>query len=230
MTLVVVAARLVIAATFLLAGLGKSAVRDQTKAGLEDFGVPRRLVAPISVGLPLLELVVGGLSVPARTARLGALCALVLLAVFSVLVVRTLSRGRRPDCNCFGKLAGSAIGPRTLVRNGALAVVAVVATGHGEDPWDVLTPPGHGRSATSACYLLLGLAVVLQAWLIWRLVVQNRRLLRQVDAVRASDADARAVPPAGEARAARTGRVASPPVRPPRRRRHPRFARRPARG
>lgn len=56
MTLVVVGARVVIAATFLLAGLGKLAVRDQTKTGLKDLSVPQQLVAPISVSLPLLEL------------------------------------------------------------------------------------------------------------------------------------------------------------------------------
>jgi hypothetical protein len=51
----------------------------------------------------------------------------VLLLAFTVFLVRLLVTGRRPPCACFGTLSREAIGWGSIVRNGVLILLAVVA-------------------------------------------------------------------------------------------------------
>lgn len=121
------ASRLVLAAVFAVAGLSKLVDRAGTRAGLAEFGVPMRLVAVTAVVVPLAELTVAALLIPATTAVAGALGALVLLVLFSAVVAINLARGRAPACHCFGQLHSAPASTRTLVRNGVLAGVAILA-------------------------------------------------------------------------------------------------------
>ena len=57
----------------------------------------------------------------------GAVGALGLLAVFSAAIGVSLARGRTPDCHCFGQLHSAPASWKTLVRNAALAALAIVA-------------------------------------------------------------------------------------------------------
>ena len=127
MMVVTLIARLLLAAVFAVAAVTKLADREGTKKAVIAFGTPERLAAPLAILLPLAELAVAGLLLPATTAVYGAVGALVLLAVFSIAIAVSLARGRTPDCHCFGQLHSEPASWKTLVRNGALAVVAVVA-------------------------------------------------------------------------------------------------------
>lgn len=106
---------------------------------MRDFGVPRRLAPIAGVALPLLELAVAVALVPTTTARWAALVALLLLLAFIAGIVRALRRGESPDCHCFGQLHSEPVGPATLVRNAALAALAlfvvVEAPGTALDDW-----------------------------------------------------------------------------------------------
>jgi thiol-disulfide isomerase/thioredoxin len=124
---VVLIARLVLAAVFAAAAAAKLADRRGTRKAVTDFGAPERTAGALAIGLPLAELMVAGLLLPARTAALGALGALLLLAIFSAALAWNLARGRSPDCHCFGQLRSTPASWRTLARNAVLMGVATLA-------------------------------------------------------------------------------------------------------
>jgi methylamine dehydrogenase accessory protein MauD len=119
--------RAVLAAVLVTAAAAKLTDRPSVRESLRAFGVPPWATAPAAVGLPLVELAVGGALLPASSARYGALAAAGLLAVFTAAVAYQLVRGRRPECNCFGGLQAKPIGRLTLVRNAALVGLAALA-------------------------------------------------------------------------------------------------------
>jgi uncharacterized membrane protein YphA (DoxX/SURF4 family) len=118
------AARLLLAAVFAVAGAAKLADLAGSRSAVAGFGVPERLARPLGTLLPFAELAVAVALLPAASARAGATGALVLLLGFSAGIARSIARGESPDCHCFGQLHSEPAGPRTLARNFALAVVA----------------------------------------------------------------------------------------------------------
>jgi peroxiredoxin len=136
----ILAARLLLAAIFLLAGSTKLVDPAGSRKALRDFGLPSALARPMVLLLPLLEILVAAALIPNEAAWLGACVALGLLALFVVGVAVAMIRGRKPDCHCFGQLHSEPVGWQTLVRNAVLAAVAglVVAWGRqyaGPEPW-----------------------------------------------------------------------------------------------
>src|SRR5919109_26358 len=133
MDAILLSARLILAAVFVVAGVAKLADREGTVEAVTAFGVPSRLGGVVAGPLPLFELAAGALVVASDTARAGAVVAAALLVCFCVAIARSLVRGEAPDCHCFGQLHSSPAGPWTLVRNFALMAVAgfVIAGGAG---------------------------------------------------------------------------------------------------
>jgi thiol-disulfide isomerase/thioredoxin len=129
--------RLLLAAVLAVAALAKLADREGTRQAVVAFGAPRSVAAPLALVLPAAELAVAVLLLPGATALAGALGALVLLLLFTAAIALNLVRGREPECHCFGQLHSAPAGPRALVRNGLLAMVAALtlaATLAGDDP------------------------------------------------------------------------------------------------
>src|SRR4051794_34593596 len=124
MAAVPLAARLVLACVFAVAGATKLRDRLGTRFTLEDFGLSAGLAGPGAALLPVAELSVAGLLLFDATAVAGALGALLLLGAFMAGITYNLAQGRRPDCNCFGQLQSKPIGPATLARNATLAILA----------------------------------------------------------------------------------------------------------
>lgn len=193
---IVLLARLLLAAIFLLAAAAKLRDREGSRDALREFGLSAALARPAAVLLPLAELAVAVLLLPAATARAAAAAALGLLGVFTAAIAVQLARGRKPDCRCFGQLHASPIGPRTLVRNAAFAALAGLV---------LLRPPaalaiGLYRAAGAGAagpIVLAGLALALLAcavlgWLCLRLWQQQGRLLLRIEALEAAGGDQRA--------------------------------------
>ena len=186
MSVVLLVARLLLAAVFAVGGIAKLFDRAGSRQAMGDFGLPERLTVPAGLLLPLGELTVAVLLVPARTAWVGAVAALALLTLFICGIGVTLARGRRPDCHCFGQLHSAPVGWRTVGRNGLLAGVAgfILVAGHGNAGIDVLAWLG---GDTMAAWVALGLGIgglVVSAvflWLLLQLVAQNGRLLKRLD-------------------------------------------------
>jgi uncharacterized membrane protein YphA (DoxX/SURF4 family) len=128
-------ARFLLAGVFAVAGAAKLADLTRSHAAVEAFGVPAQLAQPIGTLLPLAELTTAVLLLPAATARAGAIAALTVLLASSAGIAASIARGEAPDCHCFGQLHSQPVGPKTLRRNFALALVAgfVVVAGGGAD-------------------------------------------------------------------------------------------------
>jgi hypothetical protein len=187
--MIVLASRLLLAAVFALAALGKLARRGETEATLDAFGVPAAARRPLALALPLAELAIAAALLPAASAPVAGVAALVLLLVFTAAVGRVLIRGEEVDCNCFGSLGPSRIGRWTLVRNLALLVpAAIVAAAGWSDPGASAVAWAGGLDTATAAFALGGSALAVAALAFafsWQLLLQNGRLLARLDALEA---------------------------------------------
>jgi thiol-disulfide isomerase/thioredoxin len=181
-------ARLVLAGIFVLAAVAKIVDRARSEEAVVDFGVPDRFAPTVAFLLPVAELAVAALLVPASSAALGGVGALALLGLFSLTVALNLKAGRTPDCHCFGQLGAQRIGPGTLLRNGLLAGLAVVVLLAGPGlpagaPLEWFADRSSGEQAAVVVGLLLvgviaGLCVVVAG-----LLRQQGRLLLRLDEI-----------------------------------------------
>ena len=135
MNSVLLLARLLLSATFALAGISKLADRAGTRQSILDFGLPAFLASPLAVLLPVLELLCAVTLLPATSSPWGAAGALILLLAFIAGISVNLVRGRRPDCHCFGQLHSAPVGWKTIARNSALSGLAALVVWQGlENP------------------------------------------------------------------------------------------------
>ena len=197
MDVLLLVARLILAAVFAVSGISKLFDLSGSQAAMRSFGVPERFTRVGGIALPIAELVIAVLLIPATTARWGALLALILLVIFIAGISYSLSRGRKFDCHCFGQLTTSEIGAPTLIRNGVLVVLAAFVTISGFANNNVgpgLTDVFQGLSAFE--WVILAIGVILLAalagvsWLLVHLLGQNGRLLVRLDRIEAALEDA----------------------------------------
>jgi len=189
MALLLLAARVVLAIVFAVAGFAKLANPKGTRAMAKDFGVSDALAGPFAVLLPIAELLCAVLLLPASTARMGAMATIALLAIFIFGISVSLARGKRPDCNCFGQIQSAPIGASTIVRNVVLAALGVFVIVQG----DAIGQPGilgsGGRSDDSSLSVALFLIVALTAagamFMTYLLLRQNGRLALRIEALEA---------------------------------------------
>jgi hypothetical protein len=163
----------------LAAALSKLASVRRTSARVRLFGVTESLARPTAIAVPVAELVIAAFVIPDATARAGGLAAALALIVFAAAVVRLMARGEAPDCNCFGPLHSSRVGPGMLARNLVLAGFGVSVAVAG---------PGAGLGIAFAAWAGLvgaaGIAVV--GCVTWR---ERARTRRRLGAVGKSAAD-----------------------------------------
>ncbi|MBW3632535.1 MAG: redoxin domain-containing protein, partial [Chloroflexi bacterium] len=197
MDALLLAARLILAAVFVVSGISKLFDLSGSQAAMRSFGVPERMTRAGGIALPIAELVIAVLLIPTATAAWGALLALILLIVFVVSISYSLSRGRKFDCHCFGQLTTSEIGPSTLVRNAVLAVLAAFVAISGfanNDPGPGVAEVFRGLDTFEWVMLVIGLILLAAlagvAWLLVHLLGQNGRLLVRLDRIEAALEDA----------------------------------------
>jgi uncharacterized membrane protein YphA (DoxX/SURF4 family) len=184
------AIRLVLAATFLIAAVGKARDRAGTRHSLESFGVPRALAPAAAVALPIVELAIAIALVPIATAWGAGVAALVLLVAFTIALVIGLLRGVEAECHCFGAVSSRPVGPATFARNLGLVALAAVLVAAGR--------PAPGTSAVAwiddldtgervllGLVVALAVAVALNSAFMFQLLRQNGRLWEELDALRA---------------------------------------------
>jgi thiol-disulfide isomerase/thioredoxin len=112
---------------FVIAAGGKLADLQSSRDTVVAFGLPARLASIGGTALPFAELATAIALLPTASARWGSVAAVLLLAVFTAGVAYALSQGRTPDCNCFGVVSSEQISNRTLLRNGALILLAALS-------------------------------------------------------------------------------------------------------
>ena len=199
-------ARLALAAVFAVAGVGKLADREGSRKAMLDFGVPASIAGVAGLALPIVEIAIALLLLPVATAVWAAIGALVLLLAFIGGIAYNLSKGRTPDCHCFGQIHSEPAGRSTLIRNGVLALVAALLIGFG---WDDAGPSLVGwlddlSTAETVALVLTALLLVIAAvegWLLVHLLSQNGRLLIRLDALEEAIETGAAIPALGDAAA-----------------------------
>ncbi|HWM23054.1 MAG TPA: MauE/DoxX family redox-associated membrane protein [Ilumatobacteraceae bacterium] len=118
-----VVAAILLGTAFVVAGASKLAAGSAWRVQAAGLGAPMWSVGP----LPWVELVLGAILISNLVRRPAAIVALGLLLVFSSLLIARLREGSHPPCACFGAWSARPLGPGHLLRNGALAVLAIVA-------------------------------------------------------------------------------------------------------
>jgi len=111
----------------LIAAIGKLRARHELPAQLRAFGIPRALVHPVAIALPIVELAVAGTLIGWWDSAVPAWAAVVLLALFTAGLVRAVARGA--PCPCFGAPSSSPASAASIVRNAVLLALGVIATG-----------------------------------------------------------------------------------------------------
>lgn len=143
--------------------------RARFEAALSGYGLlPARLVRPASTIVPVIEVLVGGLCLTG--VPMAAVPVLFLLAAFSSAIALNLVRGRTDgDCGCLGGLRPEGLAWSLIVRNAALALLALVGLGVpsrdlGESGWPEIGagPMGAVTVVLAASASLIGYVVVLE--------------------------------------------------------------------
>ena len=124
MLITLLALRIGLSAVFGVAGVAKLLDRPGTRDAVTNFGAPASWSGPLALLLPAAELAIALGLLLSTTAWISALTALLLLALFIAAIGINLSRGRAPECHCFGQLYSRPLGWPTLVRNIGFAICA----------------------------------------------------------------------------------------------------------
>ncbi len=123
MDMVAVVASVVLGAAFVVAGGSKIAAGDSWPSQARGLGAPAWVIPFV----PWVEIVVGAALIAQFAEPWAALLALLMLAVFTVLIGVALSQGRHPPCACFGAWSAKPIGAGHLARNAGLLVLGVLS-------------------------------------------------------------------------------------------------------
>jgi thiol-disulfide isomerase/thioredoxin/uncharacterized membrane protein YphA (DoxX/SURF4 family) len=165
--------RLILAATFIFAALGKALDPEGSRNSLRGFAVPFPLIPIIVYLLPLTEVAAALLLIPGPAAWYGAALCLLLLLTFILAIILNMIMGRRPDCHCFGQFHSTPISYKTLIRNLFLALAALILILPGRH----YPHPDLWFSAIVTGAVLTNLSVIIY------LLKQNGRLLLRIEAL-----------------------------------------------
>jgi uncharacterized membrane protein YphA (DoxX/SURF4 family) len=122
-------ASLLLGAIFLASAAMKFTDLDEFRGALESYRIAPAIFEPVlAFAIPIVELfaAIGLMFTSWRTG--AAIALLLLLALFSAAIAINLVRGRiYIDCGCFGPALRQKISWRLVARNGALAMLTIVA-------------------------------------------------------------------------------------------------------
>lgn len=116
-------AGVVLGVVMCFAGGSKIAMGPRWPTEARSMGAPA-LIIPL---LPWIEIVIGALLITRLLPLVSGLIALVLIVSFTALIISNVVAGRRPVCACFGTWSARPLGWQHVVRNGFLAVLAVLS-------------------------------------------------------------------------------------------------------
>ncbi|MGD0476109.1 MAG: MauE/DoxX family redox-associated membrane protein [Candidatus Velthaea sp.] len=126
MTLAVLVLRVAVGAVFIWAGALKIGHADVFAAQITAFGiVPHALIAPLALLLPVFEIVLGGYLIAGLYTRVAAVIAAIQLAIFAAAIASAVMRGLSLSCGCFGPGDKTVTSWPEVVRDVAVAAVAV---------------------------------------------------------------------------------------------------------
>jgi peroxiredoxin len=184
MDIVLFALKLLLAGIFGVAAVAKTIDRVGSRKAMTQFGVPDSLTGALTFVLPLAEMSVAIALVVPRFAWWGAIGALTLLILFTLVIAVNLGLGRKSDCHCLGQLHSRPIGWSTLARNlflGACTLIVLTQSGAHAGPIFPAGALATAQNFAAVFYVVIVLVLAFQSWLIVHLIRQHGRLLLQID-------------------------------------------------
>jgi uncharacterized membrane protein YphA (DoxX/SURF4 family) len=173
---------MILGGTFLLSGLLKLRDPDGFTSAVDDYRVlPQRLVRPVALVVPFLELTLGTALLIGWWVRPAAFLSTLLLLSFAVAVGVNLKRERAVACHCFPEFGEDQIGKSTLVRQGVLIGCALAPLSAGDGNLLALRQVTASEAASlagasvGAIVLLASLGVMGAVWSEWRALARTRR-------------------------------------------------------
>ena len=133
-------ARILTGVLFVVAAAAKTRSKDEfvrsvwAVLGLLGIRVGMAIRRPVAAFVIAYELVLAGLLLSGAAPTVAAAAGLGLVAVFALVSALALLRGRKIECNCFGR-SETSLGRDTLVRAALLAAVLVVYAAWGRGTW-----------------------------------------------------------------------------------------------
>lgn len=108
------------------ASLAKLRSISRFRQALVDFGFRQYLVTPLSISVPLMEIIAAVMLIlpPFRIA--GAAGAVIMLVVFTSLLLHVVVNRTRVQCACFGSATSDFVTRRTVGRNVILIVLVMI--------------------------------------------------------------------------------------------------------
>ena len=127
MNAVVLILRLVIGAIFLVAGVSKIGHAAEFAAQIAGFHLlPQIVIAPIALGLPFLEVLLGGYLIIGLFTRAAAWVAAAMLLLFDGAIASAVVRGMTVSCGCFGPADKTVTTWAEVARDAVFVALAVV--------------------------------------------------------------------------------------------------------
>ena len=164
-----------LALAFSWAGIAKLSRFERWRSVLAGYGLADKTVPAAAILVPLAELAVAFVTI-AASVQAGALGAAILLALFSVAILRARAvKGDRLPCGCFGGSAERHYSTMMMRNLGLGALAAIALLGEGTSG-PVLSALPSRTDLLPAVLVLLGLALVL-----WVASQTSRSLQRKTD-------------------------------------------------
>jgi len=126
MDIVLLILRLVMAAVFGVAAVGKIFDPVGSEKAFADFSVPEIFRKPLVYLLPLAELLIAVSLLFVETSWFGAIGGAGLFLIFIGGMIYQMANGNAPDCHCFGQIHSEPVGISSILRNVGLLAIAVV--------------------------------------------------------------------------------------------------------
>lgn len=159
--------RVLLAEVLFVSALGKVFTPQAFAATVEKFRLlPRTAVRPFSYLLPWVEGAAAALLLSGEVPRVAAGFTLGLLLTFAVAVASALARGINTNCDCFGLLYRERLRRSTLLRDAALAGMAIVVLAAGRGRFSLQHRNG---DAELLVWFVMASAYAVPAYLFWML-------------------------------------------------------------
>ena len=182
--------QLALALPLCMAATGKVLDAEAFAGVLRLSKVPARMVRPLGVAVPAIELALTFAVVVAGGAglQLAFVAIAGLMAAFTLWMVRVRAAGLKIRCGCFGA-GGTEVGPATIARNVVLTAAAVTGAVVAGDADGILPGPSVPAALTAAMAITT-VALARALWGARRQLVLTMRGLHALQLAHSHGADA----------------------------------------
>jgi thiol-disulfide isomerase/thioredoxin/uncharacterized membrane protein YphA (DoxX/SURF4 family) len=180
MELVLLIIRLILFGVFAVAGISKLLDPEGAKKAMRDFGTPEEFTSFFAVGLPFAELTFAVCLLFVGMSWVGAAGALLLLTTFIGGMIWQMAQGNAPECHCFGQIHSEPVGKKSLIRNVAFALLALVLLFSGRERQGLdLAATTVGMLQIVLILFLVILGVLLLGYLV-KVAAQQNEIVRRL--------------------------------------------------